>query len=291
MMMRRMMHSALVLIMLMALASCAQQFQSPVEPWADPPETTDELAAALDKLHGPADNLFSRSRITVSRKNLPGKFQAVFYSIYLAPDNAMLKVDDHRLGEFFRITQRGEKLAVSLAQEGLFFVGEVEELDMAGDMLFGLQPSDVATAVRAGAALVEGMRQVPGSISLPDEGDEDWKIALQSKPDRIEVYFVGRDDGLVRRLEVGDGDRKLLLAIDYDAYEKFEEKVFPSQFTIEVKKHKIVINVEMERVRLGRVRGLSSFPLEPPRDSGIVVRPLSEWLRYNSGEMMFEGSE
>ncbi|MFW6303146.1 MAG: hypothetical protein ACOC2L_00875, partial [Candidatus Sumerlaeota bacterium] len=221
---------------------------------------------------------FSRARVTVSRVHRPGKYRAVFYSIYLAPDNAMLKVDDARIGEFFRVVQRGERAAISLSQEGEFYIGDIDELKNASEALMGLQPTDVARAVRVGSALAEGLARLPENHSLPEPEGDGWRLGLTGEGQYLEIYSVRREDGLVKQMDLVNADLEPRIRIEYQAYADFEEKIFPSQFTIRVPEYNLKIEVEMERVRLGRVRGVSSFPLTPPPASGIEARPLSEWL-------------
>ncbi|MFW5870160.1 MAG: hypothetical protein ACOCVL_00700, partial [Candidatus Sumerlaeota bacterium] len=213
--MHRVLKAWILLLLLSVLSGCWRSFQSPIQNFDVPPETTGALQQHLQEIHGDADNLFSRARVTVSRKHRPGKYRAVFYSIYLAPDNAMLKVDDARVGEFFRVVQRGDRVAVSLSQEGEFYVGNIEELENASEALMGLQPTDVARAVRVGSALPEGLASLPDSLPLPGAEGGAWRLGLTSDGKRMEIYTVRRKDGLVRRLELVNPNLEPRVRIEY----------------------------------------------------------------------------
>ncbi len=209
--------------------------EKPAERAAFAVTSGEELRLALRDRTRFHDELWVKSDIKIRQE---GKKGTDFFSAlvaFKAPAQLRLRGSRAPIGTVFEVLLDGNDAGLYFNREKRLFIGTVAELLEKAEMLGGMTPMDLVSAV----FVLQNLRDWYGAAMTMIERDLGQHLLIGSRvPSGVQfLWLVRKEDGLVRELLIRSAQGDPLLRIKYQEYrmvgnpDRFEEPM-PFKFTM-----------------------------------------------------------
>jgi hypothetical protein len=269
--------AAVCLAILLATTGCSSLvFRSPIEPFATTPNSAKDLVKRYETLQKDVTTLESRMDVVLKGKDIQKKQKFELRLRYRKPDGILLNGHHRVAGDFFWISQLGDRVGIYIKDEKLFYHGTTADLDAHPAAFYGLRPVDLVRAFLVNEEVL-GLLQKQPNGALPTATATHWSVSADRPGGQRETYTLRRRDGLVDKIEMTGPDGSVRFEVDYRAYDLQGADLFPSRFRVRIPATNTTLDVTLERLQRDMDEPDERFPQHSLNPEASEL-PLKEWL-------------